>query len=123
MLPSSQTESGHIMLSMSYRDSSMFHSPYMAMQLMNVMCQKQEHVKKVQTIRRQQLKRLKRTLRLRPMLSTKSLKRRMLQPGSEDVEIICNSILLLLIHLKTLRIVWGLDEAVHLEVRSQTIYL
>ena len=88
----------------------MFHSPYMPMQLMNVMCQKQEHVKKVQTIRRQQLKSLNRTLRLRPMLPTQSLKRRMLQPGSEDVEFICNSVLLLLIHLKILRIVWGLDK-------------
>ena len=84
----------------------------MPMQLMNERCQKQENVKKVQTIRRQQLKRLKRTLRPRPMLPTKSLKRRMLQPGSEDVEFICNSVLLLLIHLKTLRTVWGLDKAV-----------
>ena len=43
--------------------------------------------------------------------------------ASEDVDIIGNSVLLLQIHMKTLRIVWGLDEAVHLEVRSQTIYL
>ena len=32
--------------------------------------------------------------------------------ASEDVDIIGNSVLLLLIHMKTLRIVWGLDEAV-----------
>ena len=33
-------------------------------------------------------------------------------------EIICNSFLLLLIHLKTLRIVWGLDEAVREEKKQ-----
>ena len=94
----------------------MFHSPYMPMQLTNVRCQKQESVKKVQTIRRQQLKRLKRTVRPRPMLPTERLKRRMLRPGSEDVEFICNFVLLSLIHLKTLRIVWGLDEATEEQV-------
>ena len=35
--------------------------------------------------------------------------------ASEDVDIICNSVLLLLIHMKTLRIVWGSDEAVREE--------
>ena len=44
-------------------DSGTFHSPYMPMQLTKVRCQKYEKVKKMQTIRRQLLKRLKRTLR------------------------------------------------------------
>ena len=35
--------------------------------------------------------------------------------ASEDVDIIGNSVLLLLIHMKTLRIVWGSDEAVREE--------
>ena len=38
--------------------------------------------------------------------------------ASEDVDIICNSVLLLLIHMKTLRIVWGSDEAVREEQKQ-----
>ncbi len=38
--------------------------------------------------------------------------------AAEDVEIISNSVLLLLNHMKTLRIVWGLDEAVREEQKQ-----
>ena len=38
--------------------------------------------------------------------------------ASEDVDIIGNSVLLLLIHMKTLRIVWGSDEAVREEQKQ-----
>jgi hypothetical protein len=62
-----------------------------------------------------QLKRLRSTAAEANAVNKKSEEE---DAAAEDVEIIGNSVLLLLIHMKTLRIVWGLDEAVREEQKQ-----